>query len=441
MSSPSTETATLARAIESAVVDVDELRRLYGPLLNLVRVLIGVVPNCDRYLEIWPIGFRTYNVMVPNLLNLPAVFWGRGAPKQTLGLAMYAASRAAGCAYCSAHTCAFALRRGASPPKIASATAPQSMPGGLYSPAELAAIEFADAVARVPATLTGPQRELTARHFSPAQFEWLTLSVAMMGFLNKFMDAVGVDLEQPTVTEVGPVIRPSGWAPGKHRVGPAVLTPTGGAPLRVDSVATILRMLPHLPGAISRDRRWTSEVPATGPAAGTYLRERTGYDFPLLSSLRHRRPVRAIATMIRDNFGGQEGHLDLRTKHLAGLVYAEIVADRELGHAARAMAQRAAPGDSTAALAAVTHFAAAPIGLDVSVDDAAAQLRAVAGLDDTGVAALVLARAASPSPSKITPQVIEHVVSVLSPPAIVELLVSLSVHQLLHRLTVVYPMS
>jgi hypothetical protein len=64
----------------------------------------SVVPNRDLYLEIWPPAFRTYNVMVPNLLNLPFMVWGLGAPRSMLGLAMHVSSRAAGCMYCSAHT-------------------------------------------------------------------------------------------------------------------------------------------------------------------------------------------------------------------------------------------------------------------------------------------------------------------------------------------------
>jgi hypothetical protein len=81
----------------------------------LVKVLIGVVPNCDRYLEIWRPGLRTYNLMVPAFVNLPLLLFGRGAPKDVVGLGLYASSRAARCAYCSAHTCSFALRRGSTP--------------------------------------------------------------------------------------------------------------------------------------------------------------------------------------------------------------------------------------------------------------------------------------------------------------------------------------
>ena len=75
----------------------DELGETYKPDLAIVRELIGAVPNCDNHLEIWPPGFRTYNLVVPNFLNLPGSLLGQGAPKDLVGLAMYASSRAASC--------------------------------------------------------------------------------------------------------------------------------------------------------------------------------------------------------------------------------------------------------------------------------------------------------------------------------------------------------
>ena len=111
----------LVELLEQEAVPIETLHTRYGSLLELVRKLLGVVPNCDPYLEIWPSAFRTYNVMVPNLLNLPLMVWGFGAPRSTLGLAMYVSSRTAGCMYCSAHSCTFALRRGATVDEVASA--------------------------------------------------------------------------------------------------------------------------------------------------------------------------------------------------------------------------------------------------------------------------------------------------------------------------------
>ncbi|CAN0445827.1 unnamed protein product, partial [Ectocarpus sp. 12 AP-2014] len=38
----------------------------------------GVTPRCDQYLELWPPGFETYNVMVPNLFDIPFCDFGVG---------------------------------------------------------------------------------------------------------------------------------------------------------------------------------------------------------------------------------------------------------------------------------------------------------------------------------------------------------------------------
>jgi AhpD family alkylhydroperoxidase len=144
----------LVDLVQRDAVPMATLHQRYGALLELVRKLIGVIPNCDPYLEVWPPGFRSYNVMVPNFLNLPLLIWGMGAPRATLGLAMYAASRTAGCAYCSAHTCSFALRRGASTEQVASALDASAQ----RTPEDAAALAVARALARVPSDLSADQR-------------------------------------------------------------------------------------------------------------------------------------------------------------------------------------------------------------------------------------------------------------------------------------------
>ena len=50
--------------LRDQTVDMAQLHKDYKPMLRLVREIIGVVPNCDPYLEIWPAGFRTYNLLV-----------------------------------------------------------------------------------------------------------------------------------------------------------------------------------------------------------------------------------------------------------------------------------------------------------------------------------------------------------------------------------------
>jgi hypothetical protein len=377
----------LVELVKKDAIPMEVLHRRYGALLELVRKLIGVVPNCDPYLEIWPMGFRSYNVMVPNLLNLPPLVWGMGAPKRTIGLAIYAASRAAGCAYCSAHTCSFALRRGTSAEQVARAL---ELDDASHGPKDRAALAVALALARVPSTLGGQEREELSRQFTPAHCEWIVLSVAMMGFLNKFMDAMGIPLETSTVDEVNGVIAKSGWTPGKHLAGPI----NAGETPQADSLATKLSLIRYAPKAVALDRKWTRGVPHRWPAVGEYLRARTGYDFPLFSRLRHRRAIRAIATMVRDNLDAPSSAIGIPTKLAAAAIYAEAVGG--LGDIVRGLRTPRMDGP-----------------------------------------AMVLARAISPSPAAVDAAAIDAA-QALKSAEIIELVTWISVLQLLHRLSVFY---
>ena len=401
---------TLSQALRGAAVDGATLQRRYGPQLAIGRKVLGVVPNCHAYLEIWPVGLRTYNLLVPNFLNLPFLLFGLGPPKATVGLVMYSASRAAGCAYCTAHSCAFALRRGAGEDHVAR-VASRRLPGGDASSAERSALEVAEALASVPSSLTEAQRAALRRSFSKPDAEWIVLAAAMMGFLNKFMDAMGIPLEESMLATAQEVIGPSGWTPGKHEAANSA-APAGALP-RPDRLGDLLSLVPLMPAVIYRDKRWTSGIPHSGPAAGAYLRDRTGYDFPILSRLTHSRAIRALAAILADNTDAHRSTLGLPIKHLAGLVYATTVADEELANSARVLAQ---------------HAGATSAQLNGSRN----------GLGKQAGAALALTQAAATSPAQITPDLVTATTSVLSPPAIIELMVWISVMQILHRLHAFY---
>jgi alkylhydroperoxidase family enzyme len=377
----------LVELLERDAVPMETLHTRYAAPLELVHTLLGVVPNCDPYLEIWPPAFRTYNVMVPNLLNLPFLVWGLGAPRSTVGLAMYVSSRTAGCAYCSAHTCTFALRRGATVDEVASALEPERA----LSPADRAAVRVAHGLAGVPVAIDDEARAELARHFSEKDAEWIVLSIAMMGFLNKAMDALGVPLEGPVASEVSGVIGPSGWTPGQHMKGSVF----GGDPPGADSLLTRLSVVRYAPQAVKLDRAWTKDVPDRWPAVGEYLQRTVGHSFPVLSRLRHRRAIRAIATMIRDNLG--ESVIGRDEKLSAGLIYAGTVGSEPLAEDLRALGAKELP-------------------------DSPAQ---------------VLARAISPSPAGVDQSVLESSRG-LRPAAIVELVTFVAVLQMLHRLSVFF---
>ncbi|MFL6237848.1 MAG: hypothetical protein ACJ76N_32320 [Thermoanaerobaculia bacterium] len=417
---------TLARSLQPSAVGLSQLRREYGPLLQLVRLVIGVVPNCDSLLAIWPTGFRSYNLLVPNFLNLPFSVWGWGPPVVPLGLALYTASWTARCSYCTARTCSFALRRGA----------PPEMLRGDHSPAESAAAAAAEALARIPSVFTREHRDELLRHFSARDAEGIALGVAMMGFLNKFMDAVGVDLEEAAVEEASPVLLPTGWTPGKHRVAteetadPALQPRAGGR----DTLATKLAFLRYVPAALKLEGSWTRGVPSRWPAVGSWLEARTGHDFPLLAKVGSRRAVKAITTVLRDNLDPAESRLGLPVKILAGLVYATVVGNETLVGEARKLALRTSPPVAEETLQAVARFAAEPLEGDGEIEAARRSLASLPGLDGKAALALLLAKAVSPSPATVPPALLAEVAEALSPEARIELVVWVSIQQTLHRL-------
>lgn len=408
---------SLTPLLHESRIGWDVLNDRYGALLRLVDTVLGVVPDCDRYLEIWPPAFRTYNILVPNLLNLPVPVLGLGGPPPgVVGLAMYVASRVAGCPYCSAHSCSFAMRRGASPDKVAAALVPDRTS---FTRGELAAIAVARSLAQVPCERTAGERGELVDVYGERNAEWVALGAVMMGFLNKFMDSIGVELEQSVVSEVSSTMG-AGWSPGKAGT---LLDPA--APERpfppVDGLRTRMRLLPLLPAAIRFDRRWQRETPSRWPDIAAFLSERTGHNFPVLERLQSRRARRSIASMLQQNLDPASSVVGVECKVLAGAIFAEIVGDERLADDIGALARHA--GIDSEALGDTIAYARS----DGRSSPAGSR---------TESASLALARAASYSPARVDAATVHACQEGgLSPAAIVEIITWLSVLQMLHRLS------
>lgn len=420
--------ATLAWELRDATVDMGQLTKDYKPMLRLVRELIGVVPNCDNFLEIWPAGFRTYNLLVPNLFNLPHMLVGQGAPKDLVGLAAYVSSRAAECMYCSAHTCSFAIRRGASPDAVA----------GHYNEIEEAVANLAFALGRVPNEMSIDLIKALEQFLDPGDLEWIVLSAAMMGFLNKFMDAMGIPLEPEAVSDVSTLIGPTGWSVGKHLWDPDDPTftapfttnghPGGADQIPVDGLGTYMRVIRQAPAALRLEGKWTKGVSGRIGPALVMLEDRIGYAFPILATLQHKRAVKAIATVLRENLDERLTALGLGAKCMVGLVYAKVVDDEMLQSEMIQLGQLLAPDIDPRTMVEVGRFATA----------SPEQAVIPGGITSHEAAALILAKAASPSPSVVNEITISTVIDHLTPPQVVETVVWLSVLQMLHRLYLFY---
>ena len=416
---------TLAGALEPARVGVEQMRRDHPEKLELAEVMLGVVPSSFGYLAISPAGLDTYALIVPNFANMPFTLWGfGGVPKELFSLVMYASSRAAGCMYCSAHSCTFALRRGATPAQLVRATAED----GPANARERAAFAMAEGLGSVPATIDAGTREAMYAAFTAAEVEWLVLAAAMMGFLNKFMDATGTPLEQAVVDDVEALIAPQGWAPGRH-----ALEGEGAAgPVPVDGLGTKLSIVPVVPRALRGDKRLTAGVTGTWPAIGEFNEALTGWDVPMLRHLKHARAVKAVGAALRRNLAADMSGVEPLTKAFASLVFATVLESDSLREGSRQMA--IANGGRIDDLDSIEAFARHDTDFESSdsIDAACSELG-----DDlrmTLAPTLVVAKAASPSPVRITATVVREHVQVMSPRQSVELLMWLGLFQMLHRL-------
>ncbi len=388
---------TLAETMVDDTVAFDELGKTYGPVLGLVRELLGVVPNCDMYLEIWPPAFRTYNLMVPAFLNLPVLLFGKGAPKDMVGLGMYTSSRAADCMYCSAHTCSFALRRGAEP---------EAVTGEKRSPAEQAVVDMANALSTIPHTFEPRHRYEVERYFGSTDTEWIGMGVIMMGFLNKFMDAIGVELEASSVADVSDLISSTGWEIGQHGWGlnDDAKEVDGGnendlPPL--DSIAMFARVARLAPGAIRLERQWMKGIPSTPVGAREHLAEEFGIDESLITRTRLKKPAMALAGMLAENLRPGQSTIGMSNKALIAQSFAEVADSAHLrAHAA-----------------ALTDRFGQP-----ATDDA------------TSAAVMRLVRSISPSPAEVAPTDVIDLRVELSSEQVVETVAWVSVLQLLHRM-------
>jgi alkylhydroperoxidase family enzyme len=417
---------TLAEGLKPASVDWDILHSNYNPLLNLVRELIGIIPNCDPILEIWQPGFRTYNLLVPNMFNLPNTLFGSKSFKASIGLAMYASSKAA-CAYCTAHACSFALRRGARTEAIAGSRTVQ----------EQVVVTMAEKLAHIPSTLTLADVEAVRQHFSPAETEWLVVAISMMGFLNKFMNAVGVELEQEAINDTAELLSKTGWEPGIHADSDYKVTKS--AIPQQDNLFTYLRVIRQAPGAVLWEKKWMRNVPSNYHEAAEYLKQHTGYSFPVLKPIKEGRVVRTLTAALRDNLDKELTVTGLKIKMYVGYIFSTLVWNDVLTAEIKNLSAYWATELNNQKFSLLNEISLMEIPMDrATCDKAMASFQQQLSLTEKEAAAILLAVAVSHSPAQVNNAVVETTMKYMESAGIVEIVTWLSVLQLLNRLSSYY---
>lgn len=360
------------------------------------------------------------------MFNLPGTLFGNKAFKASMGLAMYASSKAT-CAYCTAHACSFALRRGLGSDAIA----------GQRTLKEHAVVALVERMSAIPSQLTTADVDAVNKYFSPAETEWLIFSISMMGFLNKFMNAMGIELEQDAINDTAALLSQTGWQAGIHATNGYSITKPATA--KKDNLFTYLRVIRHAPGAVIWEKQWVKGVPADYDKAAGYLNEHTGYSFPILKPVSQPRVIRTLTAALRDNLSSQQTHTGLKIKIYAAVIFSGNVLNPTLSAEIKNMASHIAPGLTDDAFNSLQGIAWMEIPADGNGCGALmAAMQQQFSVTETEAALILLVLAASHSPALINNAVIETVLKTVEPAGIVEMVVWLSVLQLLNRLSSYY---
>jgi AhpD family alkylhydroperoxidase len=161
-------------------------------------------------------GADLHDIVPAAASELPA----RGESSQNLPpglvqLVAYAASLAAGCRYCQAHTSHNAHRFGVPAEKLQAILSYETSES--FAPGERAALALAFAAAAVPNEATAAHFVRLREHFSDRQIVQLVAVIALFGFLNRWNDTMATALEEAPKAFAEASLRDQGWEAGKHR--------------------------------------------------------------------------------------------------------------------------------------------------------------------------------------------------------------------------------
>jgi hypothetical protein len=318
------------------------------------------------------------------------------------------------------------------------------------NPEEAACAKLGKALGTLPCNMTREvYDELLAVKGSVAGAESIFRGVLMMGWLGRVMDALGLDLEEALVDEVGDMLRPLGWSTGRHAVGAPsdpVQVPAPGPPRRKDGFISRLEFLSCVPSALLYDIRATSGVPSEKHALAEYLESRVGYSFPQLARLTSLPSRKAVAVAIVGNAVGSDVNLPLSLKGSVGAAMALLANDPSLEEDMKRVSRHGSPVvdgiDRGGASYDLVLDVASESGVEVACD--AMWVRATCarlergGFTSRDAGAIALGIALSTSPVRCGIPVVEMAAQRLSPAEIVEVISWLGTVSMLVRLNAYY---
>lgn len=144
-----------------------------------------------------------------------AVMENKGRVSSALKRMMaYVSSNATGCRYCQAHAIRAAERYGAEQEKLDHIWQYDTHPA--FTEAERAALDLAVNASLVPNAVDAELAERLRAHWDEGEIVEMMGVVALFGFLNRWNDSMGTQIEDGAVESGRKLLGEKGWEPGKH---------------------------------------------------------------------------------------------------------------------------------------------------------------------------------------------------------------------------------
>ncbi len=180
----------------------------YEEQFAFIESVMGFLPSSMLTMARQPTLLEGFQSMITAVMGMGQI------ETSLVHLVSHVASKAAGCAYCQAHTASHAAHDGVTAEKIEAVWEFEF--NELFTDAERAAMRLARDAAMVPNATTPAHFEELRAHFSEEAILQIVAVIAAFGFLNRWNDTMATTLEDAPRTFATDHLTESGWRVGRH---------------------------------------------------------------------------------------------------------------------------------------------------------------------------------------------------------------------------------
>lgn len=171
---------------------------------------MGFVPTSFFMMGRRPEMLRAFSRLSREVMGVPGK-----VPTDLKWLIAHVASLSAGCQYCAAHTAAAgAGQAGLDVQKVEAVFEYETNP--MFTPAERAALSFAQAAGQQPNLVDRSDHERLLEHFDEDQIVEIMGVICLFGWLNRWNDSMATALEEEPRAFGENHLTGNGWTPGRH---------------------------------------------------------------------------------------------------------------------------------------------------------------------------------------------------------------------------------